>query len=163
MKTAYISLITLCLAATLSLFLASCESGDTSKPVINLIEPAEGDILVIGEDVHFEMELSDNDLLKEYKVEIHNNFDNHSHEATRAEDDELADFFFEKTWNDIAGKKNATVHHHDIVVPLNATPGNYHLEVFCTDASGNEAYIVRNIELAYEGGDHDHDHDDHEE
>ncbi|MDR2389473.1 MAG: DUF4625 domain-containing protein [Tannerellaceae bacterium] len=158
-KTNYISLISLCLSAMFTLSLASCESGDTTKPVINLIEPAEGDVLEIGQDVHFEMELSDNDLLREYKVEIHNNFDNHSHEATRAEET-LVPFYFEQTWNDISGKKNAQVHHHDIVIPANAEPGDYHLEVFCTDASGNEAYLVRNIELSYEGGDHDHDHDE---
>lgn len=170
MKTNYSSLITLCLAAMFLGAQVSCESGDTTKPVINLVEPAEGDVLEIGKDVHFEMEVSDNDLLREYKVEIHNNFDGHSHEATRAGDDDeelvqLVPFYFEQTW-DISGKKNATVHHHDIVIPANAQPGDYHLEVFCTDASGNEAYIVRNIELAYEGADHDHDHEDddgHEE
>jgi hypothetical protein len=158
MKTNYISLIILCISAILTLSLVSCENGDTTKPVINLIEPAEGDILIIGEDVHFEMEVSDNDLLHEYKVEIHHNFDGHSHEATRTEE-ELVPFYFEQTWSDISGKKNASVHHHEIVIPANAKPGDYHLEVFCTDASGNEAYIVRNIELAYEGGDHDDDHD----
>jgi hypothetical protein len=156
MNTNYISLTTLCLAAILAITPVSCESGDTTKPVINLTEPAEGDILQIGEDVHFEMEVSDNDLLREYKVEIHSNFDGHSHEATRAGED-LVPFYFEQTWSDISGKKNASVHHHDIVIPANAEPGDYHLEVFCTDASGNEAYIVRNIELAYEGGDHDHE------
>jgi hypothetical protein len=149
----------LCLSAIFFLSFVSCESGDTTKPVINLLEPTEGDILVIGEDVHFEMEVSDNDLLREYKVEIHHNLDGHTHEATRAEE-ELVPFFFEKTWKDISGKKNATVHHHEILVPEHATPGDYHLEVFCTDASGNEAYLVRNIELAYEGGDHDHDHEE---
>ncbi|MDR2809996.1 MAG: DUF4625 domain-containing protein [Tannerellaceae bacterium] len=159
MKTNYSSLIILGLWAILSFSLASCESGDTTKPVINLIEPAEGDVLEIGEEVHFEMEVSDNDLLREYKVEIHHNFDGHNHEATRAEE-ELVPFFFEQTWSDISGKKNASIHHHDIVIPEDAAPGDYHLEVFCTDASGNEAYIVRNIELSHEGGDHDHDHED---
>jgi hypothetical protein len=143
----------------------SCESGDengdTTRPVINLIEPAQDDVLEIGESVHFEMEVSDNDQLREYKVEIHSNFDGHQHSALRAGEyeGETVDFFFEHTWSDISGKKNAMVHHHEIVIPANATPGDYHLEVFCTDASGNEAFVVRDIELSYEGGEHDHDHE----
>jgi hypothetical protein len=155
-KTNYYSFI-LGLSAILALSLISCEEGDTVKPIINLIEPAEGDILIIGEDVHFEMEISDNEMLKEYKVGIHNNFDGHSHSATRADEEP---FFFEQSW-DVSGKKNDFIHHHEIVIPDNATPGDYHLEVYCTDAAGNEAYIVRNIELAHEGdeGD-DHDHGD---
>jgi hypothetical protein len=161
MKTNNIFSLSLCLTAMLCFMAVSCESGDTEKPVINLIEPAEGDVLEIGEDVHFEMEVSDNDLLREYKVEIHHNFDGHSHEATRA-DEATVPFFFEKTWSDISGKKNASIHHHQIVIPEDAAPGDYHLEVFCTDASGNEAYMVRNVELSHEGGDHDHDHE-HEE
>jgi hypothetical protein len=148
----------LCLAAILTLSFASCEDreGDTVKPVINLIEPEEGDILVIGEDVHFEMELSDNEMLKEYKVEIHNNFDGHPH-ATRADGDPVP-FFFEQSW-DVSGKKNATIHHHEILIPADAAPGDYHLMVYCTDAAGNEAHIVLNVELSYEG-DPDHHHDD---
>ncbi|MDR1644983.1 MAG: DUF4625 domain-containing protein [Tannerellaceae bacterium] len=152
----YSYILIFCLTAIFPLSTVSCDKdGDTVKPVINLIEPAEGDVLVIGEDVHFEMELSDNEMLKEYKVGIHHNFDGHSHSATRAD---LEPFLFEKVW-DVSGKKNTSVHHHEIVIPTTAAPGDYHLEVYCTDAAGNEAYIVRNVELAYEGGDHDHDHE----
>jgi hypothetical protein len=128
---------------------------DTTKPVINLIEPEDGDVLGIGESVHFEMELSDNDRLNEYKVEIHSNFDGHSHSALRADETPTVDFFFEHTWADISGKRNATVHHHEIVIPSDATPGAYHLEVFVTDMSGNEAFIVRNIELSHDAPEHD--------
>ncbi|MDR1937160.1 MAG: DUF4625 domain-containing protein, partial [Tannerellaceae bacterium] len=49
------------------------------------------------------------------------------------------------------------IHHHEILIPDNATPGDYHLEVFCTDAAGNESFVVVNIELGYEGSDHDHE------
>jgi uncharacterized membrane protein len=158
MKTNIFS--TLCLAAILtSVSLVSCdENSDTTKPVINLIEPVEGDALEIGADVHFEMDLSDNEMLRSYKVEIHHNFDGHSHEATRAEEEETVPFYFENSW-DVSGQKNAHIHHHEILIPANATPGDYHLEVFCTDAAGNEAFVVLNIELDYEGSEHEHEHD----
>lgn len=51
-----------------------------------------------------------------------------------------------------AGAKNASIHHHEILIPANATPGNYHLMVYCTDAAGNEAHLARNVVLSTEGG-----------
>jgi hypothetical protein len=154
---ANIYFLTFCLMAVFSLLAISCEDeSDTTKPVINLIEPAEGDTLHIGDDVHFEMELSDNEMLKSYKVDIHNNFDNHGH--SRATDDATEPFTKTWTW-DVSGK-NADIHHHEIVIPENATPGNYHLVVYCTDAAGNEAHVACNVVLSHEGGEeHDHDHE----
>ncbi|MDR0431028.1 MAG: DUF4625 domain-containing protein [Tannerellaceae bacterium] len=136
----------------------SDHEGDTEKPVINLEAPEEGEILKIGSDVHFDMELSDNEMLRSYKVEIHNNFDNHGHDskATRAEG-ETVPFLFNKSW-DISGSKNVHVHHHEIVIPENTTEGAYHFMVYCTDEAGNESYVVRNIELSHDGEEHDHHH-----
>lgn len=60
---------------------------------------------------------------------------------------ETIDFSFNKSY-DISGKKTAHIHHHDIMIPKDATPGDYHLMVYCTDAAGNETYVARNIELS---------------
>jgi len=46
------------------------------------------------------------------------------------------------------------------VIPVNATPGDYHLMVYCTDAAGNEAYIARNIVLSTTAEEDDHHHDE---
>ncbi|MDR3193863.1 MAG: DUF4625 domain-containing protein [Tannerella sp.] len=138
-------------------FAACEEESDTLKPSIELIEPAEGEVLLIGADVHFEMALSDNEQLGSYKIEIHPNFDGHDHD-TKAEA-ETEPFYFERSW-DVSGKKNTSVHHHEIVIPENATPGDYHLIVYCADAAGNESHIALNIELSHEGEHIGHDHDD---
>ena len=42
------------------------------------------------------------------------------------------------------------------MIPANATPGDYHLMVYCTDAAGNEAHVARNIVLSVTGGDDGH-------
>lgn len=49
--------------------------------MIELHEPEEGQALKIGSEygVHFEMDLSDDVMLKSYMIEIHSNFDHHSH------------------------------------------------------------------------------------
>jgi len=152
MKTT-IKFYTVCLLAIFSVLFSSCENendGDTIKPIINLIEPEDGDVLKIGSELHFEMELSDNEMLKSYKIEIHSNFDNHTH--TRISE-VTENFRFNKSW-DVSGR-NAFIHHHEIKIPSNATPGNYHLMVFCTDAAGNESYVARNIVLSHEGSEHE--------
>ncbi|MDR1562422.1 MAG: DUF4625 domain-containing protein [Dysgonamonadaceae bacterium] len=151
----------LCLSALVAIAICGCtEDSDTEKPVINMIEPAEGDILKIGSDngVHFEVEFTDNESLKSYRVNIHDNFDNHTHSILRAE---TVDFEYENSW-EISGK-NALVHHHEIKIPEDATPGNYHLTVYCSDAEGNESHVVINVVLSHDADDDDHDEDsDHD-
>ncbi|MDR1339972.1 MAG: DUF4625 domain-containing protein [Prevotellaceae bacterium] len=144
----------ICLTAIFFLASNSCkEDSDTTKPVINLTEPEDGDILQIGDvnGVHLDMELSDNEALASYKIEIHPNFDNHSHAQAR-DVSETVDFTFNKEWNDIRGKKNADIHHHEIKIPENATPGHYHLMVYCTDVAGNESHVAVSVELSHEEG-----------
>lgn len=153
------------LATLFAAALISCdESGDNTKPVINLISPTDGEAVAAdGEGIHFEMELSDDKGLASYKVEIHSNFDGHSHSvAARSEDDseETVDFYYNNTWDDIAGQLNATIHHHEIIIPTDATHGDYHFMVYCTDEAGNESYVVSSIEIGDEEEDHDHDHDE---
>jgi len=136
------------------------DKGDVTPPVIKLAEPEEGDELLIGGEhgVHLEMDLSDDVELKSYRINIHNNFDHHSHgEKTKAAGETKA-FSFDKVYNDAEGKKNHHVHNHDIVIPADATPGDYHLMIYCTDAAKNETYIARNIKLSKTAKKHEHEH-----
>ncbi len=131
------------------------EMADTTSPVIELDEPEDGDELLIGGNVHFECDFSDNVKLGSYMIEIHSNFDGHSHKArTRATGEEP--FFFKKSYDDIAGLRNAHVHHHDVFIPENVTPGNYHLVVYCTDAAGNQSLVARDIVLSHDAEEHHH-------
>ncbi|MBR6110665.1 MAG: DUF4625 domain-containing protein [Paludibacteraceae bacterium] len=163
------------LSAIMCVSFSACdeEDADTTKPVITLDEPEDGDSLRIGESVHFECDFSDDEALGSYLIEIHNNFDGHGHKIsssqTRGEDTEA--FYFKKSY-DISNLRNTHVHHHDIVIPENATPGAYHLIVYCTDAAGNQAMVARDIILSHDAEshhhhDHDHDHEgeehDHED
>lgn len=160
-KTAFV-MGAICLTA-LSL-LSSCQKKmqDNERPVVNLIEPEEGAKLKIGDDhgVHFEMELKDNVMLKSYKLEIHNNFDGHSHATKSLRHGDEKPFFFQKEYS-LAGHREAKIHHHDIVIPDGVAEGKYHLMVQVLDEAGNETTVARNIELSEsaEGHHHHHDHD----
>lgn len=141
------------------------QSTDTTLPTIKLDEPENGDALRIGSDVHFECDFADDVMLGSYMIEIHSNFDGHSHSTTRA--DEGEPFFFKKTY-DLSGKRNSHEHHHDIVIPANAKPGNYHFMVYCLDAAGNQSLVARDIVLSHDAEEHHHhdgdddDDDDHD-
>lgn len=155
MKTKTI-LMAISLFASVIVFNACSETeSDTTKPVITLNAPEEGDVLKIGSDIHFDMELEDNEMLLSYKIEIHSNFDGHEH--TKAEADETEAFRFNRSW-DVSGLKNKHEHHHLIIIPENATPGAYHFIVYCTDLAGNESYVARNITLSHDGKTGEHVH-----
>lgn len=152
----YKLLKSLVLSAGMLILLNSCSEeklSDTEKPLINLLEPEENATLRIGNEVHFEMELIDNEALGSYKVEIHPNFDDHGHGSVSRTATSV-DFSFNRSWK-LDPQKNMLIHHHEIIIPEDTTEGRYHLMVFCTDQAGNEAYIARNIILSHEGGEED--------
>ena len=97
------------LLATVTFMFSSCDnddSSDTIKPLIELHEPEEGQALEIGNEhgVHFEMDLSDDVMLKSYKIEIHSNFDHHSHGGNSRAVQETVDFSFNRSY-DVSGQK----------------------------------------------------------
>lgn len=157
MKKLYILSI---LVLAFTFIITSCskkEDTDTTLPTITLNEPEDGDSLRIGADVHFECDFQDDVMLGSYLIEIHNNFDGHSHKSTRAEGE--VPFFFKKSY-DLSGLRNSHEHHHDVVIPENTQEGKYHLVVYCTDAAGNQSLVARDIVLSHNAAEHHHDHDD---
>src|SRR5574344_1855649 len=123
-----INYITAILSMTLVLTSTSCskddEISDTTKPTITITEPENDKEILIGDQngMHLEMDLSDNVMLKSYKIEIHNNFDHHSHTSRSA----TTDFTFTNSYHRSENRKRH-IHHHDVMVPDNATPGEYNL------------------------------------
>ncbi len=146
----------MCFVFTCLVFIG-CEKqdADTTKPVISLSEPEEGEEIRTGESMHLEMDLSDDVALAGYMVEVHNNFDHHGHKApARAAEDSVV-FYFKQSY-EISGR-NQHIHSHDVVIPANAKAGDYHLMVYCTDAAGNQSYVARNIVLSPDAEHHHHD------
>lgn len=171
--------------------LVSCDSEnlDNEKPVVKIVSPMEDELVKPGSAIHFEVELSDNVALASYKVEIHGVFDGHSHgdehgdtrsgfATTRAASDSVE---FSRTWLEsyfialgeepIAGKRNASVHHHHMEIPatlirtvdgeqkeMPLREGHYHFIVYCTDESGQESFASTEIYISYDADGHDHNH-----
>ena len=144
-------ILTVALLAT-ALFSACEKDGDTQKPTINIIEPTDGTELLAGEEIHFEVEFSDNQELKSYKVDIHSAEDGHSHTKSMSTDEHIP-WAMQKSWDFEVGQKNAHIHHHEIVIPtaIDGVPietGHYHMLIYCTDKEGNESWKAIGIAIA---------------
>jgi hypothetical protein len=145
----------------------SCEKdkGDTQAPTIELKGPKNGDTLWVGTHIHFEAEFADNVELRSYKIDIHSNFNNHSHKSTTHDHNDLKEWKFQQSWDFEAGLRNAHIHHHSITIPETVdghevATGKYHFMVYCIDKAGNESWVAVEVVIAE---DHDDDHDDHDD
>ncbi len=163
MKTKlYLPIISL-LAMSVFAFISCDDSdSDTTKPVIELSEPEEGQELKIGDEhgVHFEMDLSDDVMLKSYMIEIHIISTNIRMERAglplRAKPLSIS----VSTGLMISPKENGAYPSPRYCNSGQCYSGDYHLMVYCTDAAGNETYIARNIVLSTTAERDDHHHDE---
>ena len=102
---------------------------DTAAPTIEVSEPVMGEAVAAGSDMHFEATFTDNEALATFKLDLHENFDGHSHGKVS-----VTPFDFEQTYT-IQGKTAEP--HEDVAIAADATAGPYHLTVVAIDASGN--------------------------
>ncbi|WP_168191346.1 MULTISPECIES: DUF4625 domain-containing protein [Antarcticibacterium] len=163
MKIKLNSILTLLVAA---LIFTSCSSDDdatpdTQKPTIAIIEPHNDDEIAPGGEIHFEALFSDNVELASYKIEIHDDFDDHTHAQLKSSHD-LNPWSFEQVFQIPAGQRSFEAEQHiDVPTTFNGEPiseGIYHLGVYVTDTSGNEEQAFLSIHIEGDHGDEDHDH-----
>jgi hypothetical protein len=141
-KHLYLNLLLL-----LSLF-AACkkeEQIDTVYPEINNNTadafPIQCSTLKRGEKFIFKATFSDNVELGSSSIDIHHNFDHHSHSTEVSDCDMEAikapvnPFVLIKTFPIAAGQKTYTIN-EEVLVPLDADPGDYHFLIRLTDKAG---------------------------
>ncbi|TWI84421.1 uncharacterized protein DUF4625 [Chitinophaga japonensis] len=139
----------MCLAVLASLLFTRCskdkEEVDTVYPEIDLSVagafPRQCSSIQRGQAFTFKARFSDNAELGSYSLDVHHNFDHHSH-STEVEECDLEakktpvqPFLFIKDYAITAGLQEyvATV---EISVPADADPGDYHFMVRLTDKEG---------------------------
>jgi len=110
------------------------EPGDTSPPTIVVATPTQEENFTGGNAIPFKATFSDNISLSEYRIEMHSDFDGHSHEKLST-----VPFYFD-TIVSTTGKQHTG--EFPIQIPLDVTAGKYHFIVTCIDAAGNEAEFV---------------------
>ncbi len=141
MKTRNIILI------ALSCLLAACQPDerDMDKPCIidygNATCPADCETFNLSDTIHFCYRFTDNEELGNYNIEIHNNFDHHTHSTSAADCEQEAEKTPVNPWHynkdfSIPGGNNDYTARIDIPIPADADPGDYHFMTRLTDAAG---------------------------
>lgn len=135
------------------LWLSACSSdSDVEKPdteipkiVLETSNPGYGTDDICGlpethvfpllseQTLKLELAFSDDVELSQYKIDIHHNFDCHTHGRVK----EVGVPWFVARIEKLEGKRQRIV--EELAVPANVTAGNYHLLVYCLDKVGNEA------------------------
>lgn len=139
----------LSLVAILALTVASCkkdkEEIDTTYPTINIEAsnafPKQCSVVKRGEKFIFKADFSDNVELGAVSVDIHHNFDQHSHSTEvaacnmDAKKTPVNPLKFIKDFSIPTGQKNYQIS-QEIVIPANIDAGDYHFLIRLTDKSG---------------------------
>lgn len=121
------------------------EEVDTIYPTISIEAanafPKQCSILKRGEKFIFRADLSDNIALGSVSVDIHHNFDQHSHSTEvlacnmDAKKTPISPMLYIKDFPIPSGQKNYQIV-QEIEVPANVDPGDYHFLIRLTDQSG---------------------------
>lgn len=145
-------------------FLTSCSNDDdavidTQKPTISIDEPHNEDEVAPGGELHIEAVFTDNVELASYKIEIHEDFDDHTHAVNKSSHD-VNPWSYDEVVPIPAGQTSfEAIHHLDVPTQINGetiSEGTYHLGIYLTDTAGNEEQAFVEFHL---DGDHDGDHD----
>lgn len=151
------NLKSLSLIALFLFCMTACEQADTVPPTIVVASLEEDAAIKAGEELCVQVTFTDNKALSAYKINIHPNFNGHSHAPMRQENparaasEESKTVDFEITLTSASQNDPLTgtncFRDIDIDIPDNATPGNYHLLIYCTDAAGNEMYVAQDLKI----------------
>jgi len=134
------------LISLISISLIACNSNvDEEYPEISLnVEnafPLNCDTIYAGQDFHFRALFTDNVELGSYSIEIHNNFDHHTHsteaEACDFDEDKVASnaWLYLESFN-IPDATSEYTADDIITVPQDIESGDYHFQIRLTDHEG---------------------------
>lgn len=147
------------LMAFSAIFLSACsddEQTDTLKPEIN-IEGADAfpkpcDTIYRGEIFTFKAEFSDNVELGSFILELHQNFDHHTHGShqetcpVHPDKDPVNPFYFNQNYDIPPGSSTYTAE-VEIEIPADVDTGDYHFMVKVTDQEGWQGWQSVSVKI----------------
>lgn len=135
--------LTAAVVVLISIFSSCSPDSDTEKPAITIITPEVEQVFAPGAVINIKFELRDNDALRSFKIDIHEN-DGHNH-GPRVGRSTNAVFSYEKTEQISSNVYRSS---REVTIPTDAELGEYDLGIIVIDASGNEEkkYITIDID-----------------
>lgn len=128
------------------------EDKDTEKPMVEFFYPLSCDTVFPGATFTLNALLTDNVELGAYSIDMHQNFDHHSHstESDECELDEIKEAvnpFALMTQGDIPAGETSYELNVPIVIPSDVDKGDYHLELTVTDKEGWSSFKILSIKI----------------
>lgn len=133
------------------------DTKDMSKPVINTKDivavPTNCEVYKRGDVIPFNSLFTDDTELGAYNIEIHQNFDHHTHSTSSVEcqmdekKDPVKPWTYNQDFSIPSGQKSFTAR-HDIAIPADIDPGDYHFMVRLTDCAGWQQIHAVAIKIA---------------
>ena len=121
------------------------EEKDMQQPAISdkgiVANPIDCQQYKRGEVIPFHYLMTDDEELGAYNIEIHNNFDHHTHSTTatectmEAQKSPVNPWVYNQDFTIPAGQREYDAR-HDIKIPTDIDPGDYHFMVRLTDRAG---------------------------
>ena len=121
------------------------EQKDMLQPVISdtgiVADPIDCQVYHRGDVIPFHYLFTDDTELGAYNIEIHNNFDHHTHSTSSVEcpvdvkKDPVKPWIFSQDYTIPAGQRSYDAR-HDIQIPVDIDTGDYHFMVRLTDHAG---------------------------
>ena len=143
MKKLYLSLTLLCALCACSS--SDDETKDMTYPVINTTDivaiPTDCDVFRRGEVIPFNYLFTDDTELGSYNIEIHHNFDHHTHSTSSVEcpmepiKKPVNAWVYNQDYTIPSGLRTYTAS-HEIKIPTDIDTGDYHFMVRLTDRAG---------------------------
>lgn len=122
----------------LAISLFSCTKADKSKPELDLLSPADNDVVIAGTVAKVKFHASDNNELSQVYINIHDSFNGHGHTKST-----ITPFKITVVENLVGTEVDKEI---DILIPDTAAAGPYHLEISVVDAKANlSKTIYRNF------------------
>ena len=121
------------------------EQKDMQQPVISeqgiTANPIDCQQYHRGDVIPFHYIMTDDQELGAYNIEIHNNFDHHTHSTTAtecpmdAQKDPKNPWVYNRDFSIPSGQRTYDAR-HDIQIPTDIDPGDYHFMIRLTDRAG---------------------------
>ena len=142
MKKNILTILLLCALCACS---SSDDTKDTQQPVITeqgvTADPIDCQVYQRGQVIPFNYVFTDDTELGAYNIEIHNNFDHHTHSTSatectiEAQKQPVKPWVYNQDFAIPAGQQQYTAR-IDIPIPADIDPGDYHFMVRLTDRAG---------------------------
>lgn len=141
--------------AVMLLGTVACTKNDEYPTITNegiVAVPKDCDVFERGGQIPFRYRFTDDNELGSYNIEIHNNFDHHTH-GTQAQGCSMdpkktpvKPFYYDESFKIPSGSKSFDAK-QDIEIPTDIDPGDYHFVIRVTDQSGHQQLRAMAIKI----------------